>query len=260
MKYCSKCGEENNFEARFCKSCGNSFDEIINEVDNNKESLGTASIIIGIIALVFALLCFILFPIFLTIPLALVGLVLGIINKVKKGKKFAGIILNAVAIFVSIIFFILGFMIFAIQITTPGNSLYNFFNKLYNVVERETSNNYVEGKYNCKSFDGTVSNGSYIVRFELNKNHTFIWGKYGDVKNNYVKGTYNFTDLHKINNSGDYKYYNIKLNGEEYYNEGKKQDEKYTSEYEFGITGVNTKKQGILMNVKTYNMYYCFEE
>lgn len=265
MKYCPKCGEENNNEAKFCKSCGKSLDEVINQannnqINNNKESLGTASIVLGIIALIFALFCFTLFPIFLTIPLSLVGLILGIVNKVKKGKKFAGIILNGVAIFVSILFFIIGLIVFATSISTPGNSLYNFFNRLYNSLERETSDNYVSGIYNCKSFDGTGAKGDYIVRFELNKDYTFLWAKYGDTKNNYVKGTYAFTDLHKINNSGDYKYYNINIDGDEYYNDGKKQDQKYASEYEFGITGVSTKKQGILMNVKTYNMYYCYEE
>ena len=262
MKYCSKCGVENISEAKYCKECGNSFDEVgdvkSNVVPNNKESLGTASMVIGIIALVFALSCFLLFPIFITGPLALVGLILGIVNKVKKGKKFAGIILNGVAIIIAILFFIIGFVIFATEINTPGSGLYNFFNRLYNAIERETSDNYVSGIYNCKS--GALGTGNYIVRFELNKDHTFLWGKYGDTKNNYVIGTYTFTDLHKTNNSGDYTYYNIKLDGEEYYSNGKKQDEKYASEYEFGITGVETKKQGVLMNVKTYNMYYCFEE
>ena len=114
MKYCPKCGEENNAEAKFCKSCGTNFEgeSAVNNTNtvnnsNQNEGLGTASLVMGIIALVLSFTCFVIFPLFIVIPLALTGLILGIVNKVKNGKKFAGIILNAVAIFVSIIMTVL---------------------------------------------------------------------------------------------------------------------------------------------------------
>jgi hypothetical protein len=87
-----------------------------------------------------------------------------------------------------------------------------------------------------------------------------MWGKYGDTYNNYVKGTYTFKDLDKKNAAGNYSYYNIKLDGDVFYKDGVKQTEPYASEYEFGITKDNGKKQGIIMNTKTYNMYYCYED
>lgn len=258
MKYCSRCGTENDVNAGFCKSCGNSLNTELN-VQNNvqkKEGLGVASLVIGIISLVFSFI----FNIF-TIPLAIIGLILGIVNKATKGKKFAGIILNIISIIVSTIVFILWmFVIGSVADSIDTDSGKDFLNRLYNELERETSDNYVEGKYNCKSFDGSGEGNDYIVRFELDDDMTFLWGKYNDTKDNYVKGTYEFTDLEKTNESGEYKYYNIKLDGEEYYNKGEEQEEKYSSEYEFGITAIATKKQGILMNVKNYNMYYCYEE
>ena len=262
--YCPKCGYQNDEGVKFCSKCGASLIEEIKKTEpKKKEGLGTASLVLGIISLVLSFSCIIFLPIFIVIPLALIGLILGIVNKAKKGKKFAGIILSALALVISVIMCIIFFAIVSVisdEASTDGTDLNRFLNQLYNELDRETSDNYVAGKYNCKSYDGSGEKDDYIVHFELNKDNTFLWGKYNDTDRNYVKGSYTFTDLEKTNHSGDYKYYNVKIDGDEYYNEGVKQDEEYASEYEFGITAQNTKKQGILMNTKTYNMYYCYEE
>ena len=57
-----------------------------------------------------------------------------------------------------------------------------------------------------------------------------------------------------------YSYYTVSIDGDEFYQDGIKQTEEYASEYEFGITKENGKKQGILYNGKTGSMYYCYEE
>ena len=49
-------------------------------------------------------------------------------------------------------------------------------------------------------------------------------------------------------------------NKDDYYIDGKAQNKEFNGKFEFGITSVKTKKQGILMNYNSYNMYYCFEE
>ena len=266
--YCPKCGETNSENVKFCSKCGASLTEEKKEI-KNKEGLGKASLVIGIISLILSLTCIILLPIIISLPLSILGLVLGIVNVCKKGKKFVGIILNVLAmlnslilgLFISPIILSLGiFAGIANEASKDGSDTNKFLNQLYNELDRGTSDNYVSGKYNCKSFDGTGANGDYIVRLELNDNNTFLWGKYNDTSRNYVKGTYSFKDLNKKDPSGQYAYYNIKLTGSEYYNNGIKQSEPYASEYEFGITAVATKKQGIIMNTKTYNMYYCYEE
>ena len=269
MNFCSKCGAENNEGVKFCSKCGNSLTNEIKEEGKKKEKMATASMVIGIIALVLSVTCVVFVPIFLSIPLAIVGLVLGIVNLCKKGKRFSGIILNSASILISII---MAFVVFPILIAAvgigafteeagkDGSDINKALNKFYNELERETSDNYIAGKYNCKSFSGSGESSNYIVRLELNRNNTFLWGKYGDTKNNYVTGTYTFSDLEKTNASGEYKYYSLNLTGEEFYENGVKQDTPYASEYEFGITAKNTKKHGVIMNVKTYNMYYCYEE
>lgn len=258
MKYCSKCGEENLSNATFCKSCGSELTNaiVINNEVKKKEGLGIASIVLGVISLVLALI----FNIFI-IPIALVGLILGIINKAMKGKKFAGIILNALAIILSVIVFLVILFIMGIGISefVSSDEGKDFLNKFYNELDRQTSDNYVSGTWNCKSFDGSGESDNYIVTMKLNNDYTFYWGKYNDDEN-YVTGTYTFEDLEKKNNSGDYSYYNVKLDGDEYVVDGVKQTEEYKSEYEIGITSIATKKQAVMINPRTYNMYYCYQE
>ena len=90
---------------------------------------------------------------------------------------------------------------------------------------------------------------------KLEKNNKFKWNKYNDEKNNYVLGKYEFVDLHKTNNNGTASYYSIILTGDEFVNNGVLQTESYKSEYEMGI--IKNSDEAILMNVQTYNMYYC---
>ena len=118
----------------------------------------------------------------------------------------------------------------------------------------------VVGKWDCKSFDGTGANGDYIVTFDMGFDKKFTWEKYNDGTNNHVKGKYTFEEVQKSNNNTGYKYYNIKLDGEEYINNGVKQTEDYNAQYEMGIIdNKDGKRQAVLINPYTYRMYYCYE-
>lgn len=251
---CKNCGTQNTNDTKFCVNCGK-------ELNKTSEGLGVASMVIGIISLVLSFIITVV-----TLPLSITGLVLGIVNKAKGGKKISGIVLNAISIFLSIVlvfvYILVGIGILGAVVSDPDvrKEIEKGVEDLEREIDRQTSYNYVEGEYNCKNFDGTGASGDYIVRFELDDDMTFMWGKYGDTYKNYVKGTYTYKDLDKKNASGDYSYYTVSLDGDEYYQNGVKQTEPYASEYEFGITKENGKKQGIIMNTKTYNMYYCFED
>ena len=256
--YCNNCGTENEKETKYCVKCGK-------ELAPKSEGLGTASMVIGIISIVLTLIINIL-----TLPLSLTGLVLGIVNKAKGGKKVSGIVLNAISIVLSIliliVFLFIGIGIFGLVFNEINNNpeikkeFKEGVEQFEREMDRQSSDNYVSGDYNCKSFDGNGASGEYIVRLELNNDKTFMWGKYGDTYNNYVKGDYTFKDLDKKNYAGNYSYYTVTLDGDVFYQDGVKQNDPYKSEYEFGITKQNGKKQGILMNTKTQNMYYCYEE
>lgn len=253
---CKECGTLNEKGTKFCKNCGKEL--------KVKEGLGTASLVIGIFAIIFSFIFTLL-----NLILSITGLILGIVNKSKGGKKVAGIVLNAIAIFFSILMFfvylIVGVGILGAVFTEISNNpdLQEEIKKGAETFERELdrqqSTNYVAGDYNCKTFDGS-GEGEYIVRMELNYDKTFMWGKYKDTEKNYVKGTYTFEDLEKKNGSGEYSYYSLALDGDEFYDDGIKKSDPEVSKYEFGITKKNGKKQGILMNERTYNMYYCYEE
>ena len=109
--HCTNCGANLTNTDKFCKACGYSVNgnysnnnyNYNNNYNNNpqngpkKEPLAVASLIIGIISLTLAI-----FFNFTILPLAFLGLILGIVNKATKGKKIAGIVLNIFAIVVVI--------------------------------------------------------------------------------------------------------------------------------------------------------------
>ena len=140
MKECPNCKAQVNADTKFCTNCGMPVDSVApaapqapaqpaqttttvpqemkvtvsnTPAQPNKEGLGTASMIIGIISIIFSLGTWLLFPLLITVPLILVGIILGIVNLVKGGKKFAGLILNGVAIVTSIIFAIVIWVLIA---------------------------------------------------------------------------------------------------------------------------------------------------
>ena len=136
MKYCSNCGAEVNENAAVCVKCG--FALKTNEVSstsNAQQQSSNASMILGILAVIFGAIAFILtiavqsyltttyqgriqrlandfestriglMILFVTVPgiLSIIGFILGLTNKGKGGAKTAGIVLNAIALILSII-------------------------------------------------------------------------------------------------------------------------------------------------------------
>ena len=127
MTYCSNCGAEVNENAAVCIRCGYALEKQEN-ITVQPASGGKASMVLGIISIVFAAIGFFLticvqsyltstyegriqrlatnfdstkiglMILFLTVPgiLSLVGFILGLANKGKNGSKIAGIVLNAI--------------------------------------------------------------------------------------------------------------------------------------------------------------------
>lgn len=115
---CKYCGTQNNDGAIFCNNCGQKLVEDVNssviQTEVNTMNVGTnvsnvvqpkkkgnglavASIIIGVLSIILSF-----FLNVIVIPLAIVGLVLGIVSKTK-GAKVVGILLNILAIILPII-------------------------------------------------------------------------------------------------------------------------------------------------------------
>lgn len=272
--YCNKCGSNLSEQDKFCNNCGNRVEQMpenivqfnnttsnnlnndnVNTTNNNQVSnndkFGLASLIIGIVAIIFVLL-----GKSFGFLLGIVGLILGIISKNKDKKKKTGIILNIVAMVIRIATIVIGAIFLVIN---P-----EFLNSLYNELDYSTSDNYVAGTWNCSKFDGTGTVGEYTVTMKLNKDNSFVFGEYGDLTNNHAGGTYTFEDETEKNETvtNGYKYFIINLNGneEDYIIDGVLQNRIFAGKFEMGITSLNTKKEAILMNYYTYQMYYCYAQ
>lgn len=262
---CNKCGKEVVDGAKFCGSCGSPVEEISDAVEtiqstdvNNqnvysasnekKDSLAMISLILGIVAVI---LVFLSMPI--GIFVAVVGLILALITKIRGKVRGFGIGLNIAVIFISAVAFIFNVVL------SPET-----LNQLYNELDYSTSDNYITGTWNCSKFDGSGADKDYSVTMKLNSDKSFVFGQYGDLSNNHAGGTYTFEDekTKNENTSNGYKYFLIDMTGnsDDYIVDGVKQDRSFNAKFEIGITSVNTKKEAILMNYYTYQMYYCYLE
>ena len=117
--YCSVCGERLNESDKYCSNCGTPLQQPISKESNN---LKIISIIVGVVALL-TMSSIIFAP--LAIIEGIVGLILALLA-LKKGRNTAGIILNSVSIFLSIMIVILFVQIFISIANIIESSNYNY--------------------------------------------------------------------------------------------------------------------------------------
>ncbi len=258
---CNKCGKEVVDGAKFCVECGAPIDKEENVQANNissnigsgsiekkTDNFATVSLILGVVAIVLVIVANIL-----GVPVAIIGLIFGLITKSREKIRGWGIGLNIAA-----------FLILAVMVAFNIVSNPKFLNQLYNELDYSSSDNYVAGTWNCSNFNGSGADNDYSVTMKLNKDNTFLFGEYGDLSNNHAGGNYTFEDEKdkNENTTNGYKYFLINMNGNsnDYVVDGVSQNKSFDAKFEMGITSVNTKKQAILMNYYTYQMYYCYLE
>lgn len=125
--------------------------------------------------------------------------------------------------------------------------------------KEEKKRNEIEGKYDCTGVDSNTD--EYLITLEMNNDMTFLYGPYGKLEDNYVKGTYTFKDENKTNNSKEYKYYMVDFEGgkDDFVVDGESQNKEFKAQMEIGITTKNDKREGVIIFVSSYNMYYCYE-
>ena len=227
---CKYCGKEALQNEKFCKNCGgelekvesqpkveemnfnNSPIEMKNDNSNNnstnnpeKKSKGNglkiASLVLGIISLVFFV-----FNIFL-LPLELTGLILAIVYIAKNKKFCAGLVLNIIAIIISIVVFVGGIAF----ITKVGEELINEYDD-WGVEEFDSQfekfeESMEELEEELEKFDNKVNVYDEDSDKKYDKGYKYIGSeKYGYMKvpNNWYK----FVDLDG-NDTIQYSYANV---------------------------------------------------
>lgn len=256
--HCTNCGTNLTNMDKFCKACGYPVNgNFQNNNFNNspkKEPLGIASLIIGIISLILAI-----FFNFSILPLAFIGLILGIVNKITRGKKIAGIVLNILAIVVVIVEILL-VVLFLNSNFFKSEIFKETMERFYTERKYRESKNFIAGKYDCTGYDSYTD--QYLISLYLYDNNTFLYGPYNRMEKNYVKGTYTYQPLTKENDNG-FKFFSVKMQGnkENYVHDGELSDKDFYSSFEIALIYKGSKKQGLLAFTTGYNnMYYCYEK
>ena len=241
MKFCNNCGEKLKNGELYCPNCGKEVGKEI-VIKENKEGLGTASMVIGIISLVLS------FIINLgAIPIALIGLILGIVNKAQKGKKVSGIILNTIAMILSVVVFIVIIVLFIVHIPDIDTHIKE-------PVIEEPKQEEVLGVWNCKDIS-SIADNTYELTLTINNDNTFILAKY-DTPKDYIEGTYEFEENDIDRFVKPYHLYSIELEGKKEYKNGDYKGE-IDVDYDMVITKTKKDMHAVISNDDTDKPYYC---
>ncbi len=251
MKYCDNCGNQLEKDSLYCSKCGKKIQteapkQVNERPTNKKERLGNASMVIGIISLVLSF-----FITVLVFPLALVGLILGIVNKAQNGKKISGIILNGIAMLIAVLVLI-AFIVFVAVIATDdfGEPHTEYSEITPNEVEEES----IIGRWNCKTTTD-IMNKSYKLSIVLNTDKRFSIYDNKESKN-YVEGNYKLVKDIFESSAKTKRLYAIELTGEKEYVNGNYVGEN-TNKYEMIVTKVKGNMHAIINNDNSDKNYYC---
>ena len=166
--YCPNCGNETKKNDNFCDKCGNNLNNsninINQKIDNQNKPINI-SLILGIIA------CCLFFIPFFSIPLAIVAIILGIINR--KEQKITGVILGVISI-----------VLVAIEIIIILLSI-NFITDKITPYLENTFEGLKEEKLEISGNKFKANDNSTVEFFE---DGSYYWSL-KDI-NNYNKGTY----------------------------------------------------------------------
>ena len=272
MKECPSCKTKVDEKNKFCTNCGASLTEVKKEEikeevkvvvqqptteENKGKGVATASLILGIVSLVLSFVTWLFFPaiiLFITIPL---GIILGIVGLLQGSKKWGGIILNGISI-------ITGIASAVIVVFLASLLGFSFINEI--IDEQLTTRtirpittvqtNPVSGFYKCSS-SSDVSKDNYTMNIDLWTSKSFNWKAVDNSMT--IKGKYEFEEIQKDTEIPNTKYYKITMNADTITQNGKTIDGTKENVYEAGITTSGGKKTMVMMNERTYNLYYCIE-
>lgn len=255
--YCPNCGNKMNTNEINCSACGQNnplygkkieTDHINN---NNYDDIDEQKILQSATALG-------IISILLSFSMPIIGIILASIglkkaNKIPSEKRSHSTVkvVNNIGLILSIVFFSI--------VVILGCIMVSFILRQNNLTSTD-ENTFIVGTYNCQNGTSSIDSKDYVITFRLEDNKNFTIGAYKEESENTISGTYTFTNS-KNNESSEYKYYAITLNG---YQKGINingaiQRKPYYSKVEFGIREKNNHNEGIL-SFENGNIYYCFAE
>ena len=256
MKYCEECGQKLSKNEKFCPQCGKKQSEeavVVNKtvkkeeekkVKSSADGLGTASMVIGIISLIFSFI----FTIFL-FPIYLVGLILGIVSKAKHGKRISGIVLNSLAMVISIIMFFVWIAVIVVVAKEYDNNGIT--------IETENVNEVVVGKWDCKETTKIADKDSkYTLTVKINDDNTFTLGDHEKIEDTYVQGSYSVSDNPIDKYLKKKSYVALELSADSKF-EDEKFKENTDEEYVMIFTKLKDKKQVMLIDEDGEKTYLC---
>lgn len=177
--YCKNCGKKLKKDENYCPDCGTSTSTEPPKPKVTKTNTKQTSIlIIGIIACIFFWI-----PV-LSIPLAIVSIILGINYKKETNTKNLGVILGIISLFLTaIVIILLATLAYFVAVEIEDNpDIQNSMSDFYQDYRREP--------FDIKGYSYLGDDNSTIY---LNKDKTITWYKLDTNKNdNFYTGTYDY--------------------------------------------------------------------
>ncbi len=165
----------------------------------------------------------------LIVPIAIVGIILGVIHKKQTNKKSLGLYLSIIGIIISIL----------INTLTPW-----FLPKKS-----------LTGKWMCGSYDG-VSPQKYPYSVNFNKNNIFSWYAVDDKNTLNIEGTYTVT---RVNNENEYKrgtFYTVEMST----NNRTVSGETHTDTFNITYNTAVVHNEMVLTNINNLSLYFCIRK
>lgn len=173
--YCKNCGTKLKEEENFCPNCGY---QTTKPTTNNpkKENI---PLILGIIACIFFWI-----PI-ISLPLAIISIILGINYKKETGKKTIGTILGIISIILSIIEIVLVVLFCLFLVNKVEESI-----DVEDAIEHFYDSIYEEENIDIRGYSWQADDNSVLY---LNQDKTYTWYQSDTEKtDNFYSGTYEF--------------------------------------------------------------------
>ena len=272
---CTKCGKDIEKTDKFCQYCGTEVkaeekketkvvktvekkkeakEEVkVEKVENNgaatKKGLAIASMILGIIGIVFSWcgLWVVIFPI--------LALIFALCSK-KSGFKIAGLITSIVGFVLQIIVTLFAFA----ALTSLFGIIEEYADDYY---DDDYNYNYTYkyatpyGEWTCTPYPESSYTSKDETTLKFNYTGTFIYGPKGELDDNYYSGKFTYTKEYDKNEKyTDKEFIDIKAPVDKFVLKGIEQDasnKNLNMEMEF----INDYKEAIIMFYNTSNTYHC---